>query len=184
MALNEQQTQAYIDGWNELRESDYRNDFEKASFLRTLRRRFPADASGTLQFKTFINRNLRDITGSNALDYCKLLGSFRTERVWSALGGFRTLRHLLNLPTATARRRVKVAALARADRDGQPVTYGIVRNIALNMGYRSTVQGRPTQTTMERKRDVLAQFIYDNVTGEIPTEVVEAMPHRLQVQYS
>lgn len=185
MALNEQQTQQVIDRWNtELRANDYKLDYTRAVFLRTLRRRFPTDASGTLQYKTFVNKNLRDITGSNALDYVKMLGSFRTERQWVALGGFRSLRHLLNLPTSNARTRVKTAALARADRDGQPVTYGIVRNIALRLGYRSAVAGRPTQTEMEQKRDILAQFIFENVEGEIPGEVIDAMPHRYATQYA
>jgi len=175
--------------WEDFRGGDYRRDHERAQFFRRWRRRYATGnatrrAAGDIQFSDDVNAHLPDIKGQTALNYCRLLTLFRSERTWVNLGGYRSMLHLANMPTTAARNRVKTAALAKADRDGRPVTYNIVRGIALNMGYRSTVAGRPNQSEMEAKRDLLAQFIFENVEGELPTEVVNAMPARLQEQYS
>ena len=111
--------------WEDFRGGDYRRDHERAQFFRRWRRRYATGnatrrAAGDIQFSDDVNAHLPDIKGQTALNYCRLLTLFRSERTWVNLGGYRSMLHLANMPTTAARNRVKTAALAKADAAGEP----------------------------------------------------------------
>ena len=181
MTISQERIDRMVARWNELRHTDSTNDREKALFFREERRGYVTD--GTNQFKADVNEYLTGISGAKALRFIEMLNRFRSQRDWRVLGGFSTLYYISGLDITTAQRnRLKVACRARADRDGQPITRDIARSIARDLGYESR-RGRPTQTVMERKRAVLARFIWEN-HDDLPAEVIDAMPHEMQDDFA
>jgi hypothetical protein len=171
--------------WDEIRETDYDNDFEKAVFFRTERANYVRGQAGDQQFRADINANLLGISGQRGFDYIKVLRAFPRRVSWVKLGGFRSLFFLTGL-TATTRQRQRVLRLAsnKADAQGNSVTNNMVKEIAKAQGLVSS-RGRPGSTQLEQQRRILAQYIYDKTQeGEtIPDRVQRAMPHDLAAQF-
>ncbi len=152
-----------------------------ADFIRQVRRAHVGGPSGLLEFRKFVTNKLQGITFQRAQTALALLRSFRTQGQWELLGGSKPLILISNLGTVVARRRVKVAALAKARRDGRSVTYEQVRKIALGLGYRSqSARGGGTQTELQGRIRILREYVvglhneYSNL-GSIPRDVQSAM---------
>ena len=185
MNLSERRATLMVERWNELREADYTNDYEKAVFFRDQRgqRAYQRGTAGDLAFKHDVNTNLTGISGSKALTYIKMLRAYRSRQTWVRLGGFKALYYLAGLnATAGQRQGLMSAVVAQCDSSGAPVTLAIVRSIAKDRGLDSS-RGRPSNTVMERHRDTLAQFIFD-AYDDLPDDIIAALPHRLAVEFA
>jgi len=181
MAITNRRAERFRTEWDALRVQSGTLDFQMADFIRRVRSAFPGGASGLLQFRQFVTRNLQGITFQRAQTALALLRTFRTQGQWELLGGHKPLILITNLGTPVARRRVKAAALAKARRDGRPVTYEQVRKIALGLGYRSqSARGGGTQTELQGRIRILREYVvslhndYSNL-GAIPRDVQSAM---------
>lgn len=175
-----------VEGWNELRSTANVNDYDTAVFFRDHRNNqaFYVQQGRNEQFKNAVNQSLIGITGYIALEYIKMLLKFPNDRDWINLGGLKTLRYLagLNISRPQLLRLVQEAH-DEADTRSQPITQGVVSGLARARGYNSR-RGAPPQSILATKRNILAQFIVNNVDpDDVPWAVVEAMPRRLQTQY-
>jgi len=185
MSIAEARITRMVNGWNNLRDNDYSNDYDRAIFLRDQRRQrcYQRGANGDHAFKADVNANLTGISGQRALDYIKVLRAYPDRVTWRNVGGFRSLYYVQGL-NATSRQRSNVMndAIEEANSRGEAVTINIVRSCARARGYDSE-RGRPSQTQMEMKRDTLARFIF-NEYDEVPDAIRDAMPHDLAVQFT
>ena len=145
--------------WEDFRGGDYRRDHERAQFFRRWRRRYATGnatrrAAGDIQFSDDVNAHLPDIKGQTALNYCRLLTLFRSERTWVNLGGYHTMLHLANMPTTAARNRVKTAALAKAvGIEVQTVAFFLFHGLKNDLEL-----GRPRTVSIETLRNLQAEF--------------------------
>lgn len=145
--------------WFVLRKQAGQNDYQQAKLLDEVRSCITAGASGDLQFKQWVVRHFH-FSGKRAMIFVRLYrarGNY-TEHQWSMLDGARGLFHIESLPTSH-RSQVRATLIARITSERQPLSYGIIRQMALRAGARSENDGRPTCTEMERKCRILRGFI-------------------------
>lgn len=173
-----------VRGWNNLRRSTLTTDWDIACFFqaeRYRRKNYRGGRAGDEQFKDDVNRSLRGISGAKALRYAAFKSSYTQER-WIALGGYESINYIEKLDcSADTKGSIKRAVITHAESQGQPATRGMVRNIALRFNVRLPVQ--TNVSTLLEKRNLLAQFIYDELGWDIPAEIILAMPQELQQEY-
>lgn len=167
--------------WDLLVRNAHGISYAQAAFLKGLRARYPGGPSGLLQYRSFL-RNVLHVTAGKAMIAIGFVGGTHrySEKDWQNYGGLQGLMHLHNLP-GNGWKKVRAALDARIAENGRPLTYGIIRNVALEMGYRSTSgKGRPTQSEMEQKCATLRAFIAScyksgKLPAKLPANVAAAM---------
>lgn len=179
--LTAKQIHEYRETWDKMVSDAHGISYQQAAFLKLVRSKYPAHASGLLQFRTFARKVLR-VTAGKALVSISMVGGIHrySEQDWRNYGGLQGLMHMHNLP-GNAWKRVRSALDARIASEGRPLTYDIIRDVALKMGFRSTsLKGRPTQSATEVKVQTLRSFIVSCYTKgvlpeKLPANVVQAM---------
>lgn len=190
MNARERRLTNMVQRWDELRDIGYGNDYDKARFFADERNRYARGSAdrnraGDIQFKEDVDANLIGISGNKAMQFVKLVRTraFQNRRIWETLGGYGSILYLAGLDcTAEQRRAVMSEAATRVRSTGQAISKGILRGIVQDHGITST-RGRPSQTQMEQKRNILARFIFEEY-DEVPDEVAAAMPHDLAAQFA
>jgi hypothetical protein len=167
--------------WLELSSRRFHNDYRVAELAAEIRKEFPKDDSGSIQYIRFIRRNMKGTNGGVMARKAAAFLHF-SEEEWGRLGGWAGISFLSAL-----RRAERCRVIASLSGKG-PYHYSTIRAHALKLKIVSRQKGRDTRSRAEERVQKLQEWIlslYRNKSIKnlppVPRDVEEVLTRRTLV---